>query len=151
MDKSQWKWCGNRGEASCSSGRLPSGSPPPHIYPRHCYPWINILDYCFMRNKIIITRFNEISLRWYKKVVSLLVFSPTFNIKLAFSLWKKIFKIKENRDPSIVLKIFRPYRAKYFPSKLIEREEIGFPSSLLYPIFFHVLISHTVVKNLSPI
>lgn len=43
------------------------------------------------------------------------------------------------------------YRARYFPSLLIDITEAGFLSSLLNPILFQVLISQTAVTDLSPV
>lgn len=43
-----------------------------------------------------------------------------------------------------------PYRARYFPSKLMDMMEAGLLSSLLCPILFHVLMSQTAVTALLP-
>lgn len=42
------------------------------------------------------------------------------------------------------------YNARYFPSKLTERTEIGFFNNLLNPSLFHVAISHTTVNTSPP-
>ena len=43
-----------------------------------------------------------------------------------------------------------PHNARYFPSKLTESVEIGFPRSLLYPILFQSLMFQTTVTTLEP-
>ena len=46
--------------------------------------------------------------------------------------------------------ILSTHNARYFPSKLTESVEIGFPRSLLYPILFQSLMFHTAVTTLEP-
>jgi hypothetical protein len=46
--------------------------------------------------------------------------------------------------------IFSTHNARYFPSKLTESVEIGFPKSLLYPILFQSLMFQTAVTTLEP-
>lgn len=43
------------------------------------------------------------------------------------------------------------YKAKYFPSRLMDITEAGFLSNLLYPILFQLLMSQTAVTALSPV
>ena len=46
--------------------------------------------------------------------------------------------------------ILSTHNARYFPSKLTENVEIGFPRSLLYPILFQSLTFQTTVTTLEP-
>jgi hypothetical protein len=46
---------------------------------------------------------------------------------------------------------FYTHNARYFPSKLTESVDIGFPRSLLYPILFQSLMSHTTVTTWLPV
>lgn len=46
--------------------------------------------------------------------------------------------------------ILSTHNARYFPSKLTESVEIGFPRSLLYPILFQSLMFQTTVTTLEP-
>jgi len=46
--------------------------------------------------------------------------------------------------------ILSTHNARYFPSKLTESVEIGFPRSLLYPILFQSLTFQTTVTTLEP-
>jgi hypothetical protein len=43
------------------------------------------------------------------------------------------------------------HNARYFPSKLTESVDIGFPRSLLCPILFQSLMSHTTVVTWLPV
>lgn len=43
------------------------------------------------------------------------------------------------------------YKAKYFPSRLMDITEAGFLSNLLYPILFQLLMSQTAVTAFSPV
>lgn len=63
----------------------------------------------------------------------------------------QIYKARNNPKTETKFAVLSSYKARYFPSLLMDIMEAGFLSSLLCPILFHVLISQTAVTALSPV
>ena len=131
-DKTPVFQCQNPGVAFYSSGRLPFSLYQLHIYLHLCSP------YSYNSEK------GGKKKGWGKGCIN--------NIRTLDN--HIIFQVNKAQDiltTKATFAVLRTYRARYFPSLLMDNMEAGFLSRLLCPILFHVLISQTATTDLSPV